>query len=480
MPDQPSKPPLPRLIQGGMGIGISPWRLAREVSLHGGLGVVAGALLDTVFIRRLQDGDRDGSLRRAVRAFPNHHTAERILSRFFLPGGRAAGVPYRLLPMYGRTVDADREAVAVVAGFVEVYLAKEGHSHPVGINLLTKIAPPNPALLYGAMLAGVDAVIMGAGIPRDVPGVLDSLAEHRPATMRWEVEGALPEDAFVLSFDPARQRTSAAPVRRPSFLAIISSNALAATLARKSSGRVDGFVVEGPTAGGHNAPPRGALRLDDSGEPIYGERDRVDLTELAALGLPFWLAGGHGNPGALAAAIERGAAGIQVGTLFAFCRESGLEPNLRRELLAQIARGRAKVRTDPRASPTGYPFKHLIVAGAPDPLTIRDRICDLGYLRTAFRRPDGTVGFRCPSEPVDRFTDKGGNADDAPGRRCLCNGLLANVGLGQTRPDGEIEAPLVTSGDDLENVRRLHALKPDYSAADVLAFLQGAFTAVEA
>ena len=30
--------------------------------------------------------------------------------------------------------------------------------------------------LYGAMLAGVDYVLMGAGIPRTIPGILDSLA----------------------------------------------------------------------------------------------------------------------------------------------------------------------------------------------------------------------------------------------------------------------------------------------------------------
>jgi nitronate monooxygenase len=70
---------------------------------------------------------------------------------------------------------------------------------------------------------------------------------------------------------------------------------LALTLARKANGRVDGFVVEGPTAGGHNAPPRGKLQLNDLGEPVYGERDRVDLTKLRDLGLPFWLAGGYGS-----------------------------------------------------------------------------------------------------------------------------------------------------------------------------------------
>ena len=67
-------------------------------------------------------------------------------------------------------------------------------------------------------------------------------------------------------------------------------------LARKASGRIDGFVIEGPTAGGHNAPPRGEPRFNPLGEPLYGERDVVDLAKLVELGLPFWLAGGAGRP----------------------------------------------------------------------------------------------------------------------------------------------------------------------------------------
>ena len=119
------------------------------------------------------------------------------------------------------------------------------------------------------------------------------------------------------------------PLKRPFFLPIISSYTLALTLVRKANGRVDGFVVEGPTAGGHNAPPRGRLQLSALGEPVYGERDAVDLAKLRELGLPFWLAGGHGTNEGLQEALAAGAAGIQVGTAFAFCDESGLDPNTR-------------------------------------------------------------------------------------------------------------------------------------------------------
>jgi hypothetical protein len=104
---------------------------------------------------------------------------------------------------------------------------------------------------------------------------------------------------------------AAAGAHRPRFLAIVSSNTLATTMLRRASGRVDGLVIESPTAGGHNAPPRGKLQLNAAGEPVYGERDRVNIEELRALGVPFWLAGGYGNAEKLREALDQGAAGCR-------------------------------------------------------------------------------------------------------------------------------------------------------------------------
>ena len=47
----------PVIIQGGMGVAVSSWHLAREVSRAGHLGVVSGTALDAVLARTLQDGD---------------------------------------------------------------------------------------------------------------------------------------------------------------------------------------------------------------------------------------------------------------------------------------------------------------------------------------------------------------------------------------------------------------------------------------
>jgi NAD(P)H-dependent flavin oxidoreductase YrpB (nitropropane dioxygenase family) len=454
-----------------MGVAVSNWRLARAVASLGQLGVVSGTALDTVFVRRLQDGDAGGHLRRAMAHFPIPAVADAVLRRYFRPEGTPADVPYKTLPMYKRVVSEARQQVTMLANFVEVWLAKEGHTGRVGINLLTKVQMPNLASLYGAMLAGVDYVLMGAGIPREIPAVLDAFAEHQPASLRLDVEGDAAGVTEHLTFDPRDHWSPSDRLARPAFLAIVSASSLATTLARKASGRVDGFVIEGWTAGGHNAPPRGELRLNEDGEPLYGERDVVDLTKIRELGLPFWLAGGMGSAHGLQEALDAGAAGIQVGTLFAYARESGFSDEVKMRVIDAARSGRLRVRTDPRASPTGFPFKLVDIEGADWQSDTRSRVCDLGYLRVAYRTPAGTLGYRCAAEPIDTYIAKGGAESDTHGRRCLCNGLLASLGQGQHRPDGGDERPLVTSGDDLVHLGAFLDTKTSYSASDVVSYL---------
>jgi nitronate monooxygenase len=247
---------------------------------------------------------------------------------------------------------------------------------------------------------------------------------------------------------------------------------------RRASGRVDGLVIETPTAGGHNAPPRGKLQLNASGEPVYGERDHVNIEELRALGVPFWMAGGYGNAEKLREAVEQGAAGIQVGTAFAFSDESGMRPDLKKKLMAQAKTGSGVVFTDPLASPTGFPFKVAQMDGTASAFPIyqeRKRVCDLGYLREPYAASEGTIGYRCAAEPVANFVAKGGKVEDTVGRKCLCNALMANVGHGQKRKDGTEELPLVTVGDDLNSIAQfLPPGQESYSAADVVASLMSA------
>jgi NAD(P)H-dependent flavin oxidoreductase YrpB (nitropropane dioxygenase family) len=406
--------------------------------------------------------------------FPLPGVASDVLRHYFRPHGRPAGMPYAMLPMYRPGVSRAREQITMLANFVEVWLAKEGHDGPVGVNLLTKLQLPNLAALYGAMLAGVGYVLMGAGIPKEIPGVLDAFAEQRPASLRLHVEGAQADRVEELTLVPAEHWNGAPPsLRRPAFLAIIASDSLATMLVRKASGRVDGFVIEGPTAGGHNAPPRGAPQFNDRGEPVYGERDEVDLEKIRELGLPFWLAGGVGSPLGLRQARVQGAAGVQVGTLFAYAEESGLDEGYKRSVLTHATRGAVDVSTDPRASPTGYPFKVVRwpgdpVASAPEP---RARICDLGGLRVPYVRTDGRLGYRCPAEPVDAYFRNGVLVEDTAGRRCLCNGIIANIGLALARAGGRMEPPLLTSGDDLPKIGSFLKGRTAYTSADVIDYL---------
>lgn len=458
-----------------MGAGISDWRLARAVSSAGQLGVVSGTALDLIMARRLQTGDPGGHMRRGLARFPIPAIAERICERYYIAGGKAVRRTFKSMPLYEANAPVELAELCMAANFVEVLLAREGHGNPVGINYLEKIQFPHLPSIYGAMLAGVDYVLMGAGIPTRIPGVLDQLAGHLPARYPLSVTGAADGEEPSLAFDP-RDFISAgfAPLKRPDFLAIVSSHVLAAALLKRSNGEVNGFVVEGPTAGGHNAPPRGKLQMNVAGEPVYGERDVVDLEKMRALGRPFWLAGGYGDAEKVEAAQNAGAAGVQIGTAFAFCEESGLRADYRDALLAEARAGTARVFTDPLASPTSFPFKVAQLAGTLSESSVyeaRTRVCDLGYLREAYRAADGSVGFRCAAEPVSAYLSKGGAIEDTVGRKCICNALVANIGLGQVR--GRASEPgIVTSGDDLAGVARF--MPPGstrYAAADVIAKL---------
>lgn len=466
----------PTIIQGGMGIGVSSWRLANTVARNGHLGVISGTALDVVLARRLQQGDPDGEMRRALGHFPVPDMAQRVLERYWIPEGKALDAPFRAKPIHTARAHTALQELTVVATFVETFLAKEGHDGLVGINLLEKVQLPNLASLYGAMLAGVDYVLMGAGIPTEIPGALDRLAEHAPASLKLHVAGATADDDCAVRFAPRDLIAQPLPrLRRPRFLAIIASVTLALTLVKRANGRVDGFVIEGPTAGGHNAPPRGPLQCDANGEPIYGPKDVVDLEKIKALGLPFWLAGSYGNPEKLRAALAQGACGIQVGTAFAFCRESGVAAAIKEAVIQRVLRDEAAVRTDPLASPTGYPFKVVDLPGTiavPAVYEGRTRICDLGYLRQPYRQANGTMGYRCPAEPVKDYVRKGGTIEEAVGRKCLCNGLMATIGLGQRRTQGDQELPIVTAGDDVRDLARLVPPgETSYSATDVLRYL---------
>ena len=464
-----------------MGVAISDWNLARAVSMQGHLGVVSGTGIALIMIARLMDGDRGGHMRRALSHFPFQESAQRILDSYYVPEPKTPQPPYKRSSMWTLNPPKSLNELTVAANFVEVFLAKEGHQNAVGLNLLEKLQMPAMASLYGAMLAGVNFVIIGAGIPVQIPGILDKLADHRAVSYRLDVVGATGEDDYRIHFDPQAIFPGVVEnmgrLTRPYFLPIISSVVLAKALIKRATGKIDGFVIEAPTAGGHNAPPRGPLRLDEEGQPLYGKKDVVDLARIKQLGLPFWIGGGYDSPEKLRQALDAGAAGIQVGTAFGYCAESAMDEKLRSRIIEKVLKQEMTVRTDPLVSPTGFPFKVVQLEGTlsePEVYQNRVRLCDTGMLRQIYKRADGTVGFRCPAEPVAQYLAKGGKLQDVAERSCLCNNLSVTAGYPQHRKDGYVEPPIVTAGDGLVTIGKY--IKPghhSYTIQDVLDYLTG-------
>lgn len=468
---------LPSIIQGGMGIGVSTWRLARRVAQRGEIGVVSGTSIDSVVVRELQDGDPHNR-RQVLRTYPDDDIVDHLLDRFYQPDGRSDDEPYDLLPIHQFTPRAKSQRILAAATYTEVRMATEGHDGLVGLNLMAKLKRYSLPCLYGAMLAGLDIAFIGAGIPLEETKQIPKLAAGQPASLRLDVDTSQvddPDGPYTYDLDPSDLLDSPPTLDRPAFFPIISSDSLARIMTAKlPDEHIDGWVIEGPVAGGHNAPPRNK-QYDTDGTPIYDEKDVADLDRIRSLGKPFYLAGGYGSPEGLQFAHNVGATGIQVGSLFSLTDEAGYPEEMTRQLIRGIHSGEVSVRTDGHASPTGFPFKVLTL---PDTLADneqyarRSRICDLGYLREPYVDEKGRLLGRCSAEPVDDYTRKGGDAADTEGRSCLCNALMANIGLPQHR-DGYTELPLYTGGDALMNLPLGSVENPQYDADDVLDYLYG-------
>src|SRR5688572_1047144 len=112
----------PKIIQGGMGVAISDWRLAQAVSALGHLGVVSGTGIAIVLSARLQNGDPTGEMRRAIAHFPFQEAAERIMRRYFVEGGIPADKPYRRPAQWSMHPPRELVELTVIANFVEIYL----------------------------------------------------------------------------------------------------------------------------------------------------------------------------------------------------------------------------------------------------------------------------------------------------------------------------------------------------------------------
>jgi nitronate monooxygenase len=252
--------PLRPIIQGGMGVGISAHRLAGTVAAQGAIGTIA-----SVDLRRLHD-----DLMRRLRKCrdPAAHSAAN-------------------LEALDREIRAAR-AIAGPDGFIAVNIMRA----------LSNYA----ALVVQACQSGANALIVGAGLPLDLPELTEKfkqvalipiLSEERgvrAVLKKWMRKGRLP----------------------------------------------DAIVIEHPGyAGGH----LGATRLEEVNDPkfdfrrVIGEIQRVFRELGLAVGqIPLILAGGINSHEKLREAFALGAAGVQIGTPFAVTEECDAHPNFKKVL----------------------------------------------------------------------------------------------------------------------------------------------------
>lgn len=480
----------PLVIQGGMGPYVSTPFLARTTSMCGALGTFSGVAAPLILIRILQRGDPGGHYRLALSQFPYQEHVQPILDEYFVEGGIPMDTPFKMVSPYTLKPSRFLTSLTIVSTFSMAWLAlydENGirHNGLISVNFLEKMQMPHIASFVGVMMAGVDCITMGAGIALQVPGILDSLSQHGIGTYKIDVEGKK-NSTQPMSFSWTEFFGTPFPgLKRPAFIPIISSVSLGEVfLGKRATGASQGAVLETSTAGGHNAPPRGRpVILNEFGEPVYGERDVADLHKMVALGIPIWIGGSYASPELLQKVRAIGLAGIQVGTMFALSRESGLAPQYTHEARKQGFNNALRIRTDPQASPTGFPFKVAPIAGTLYDTTVfdnRQRVCNQCYLRTLFVKEDDSIIYRCPAEPIDNYLRKNGTLEDAQNARCLCNGLIAAAAIvapGITEPLslGDVDEPaIITLGDDLSFLK--HLMKDEnstYSAATALQYLMG-------
>jgi len=248
------------IVQGGMGIGISAHRLAGAVARENGVGTIA-----SIDLR-------------------HHHPdlMERTRGSRDKPAIEAAN-----LEALDREIRAARTA-SEGRGLIAVNVMKAVGSHA--------------ALVRQSCESGADAIVMGAGLPLDLP----------------ELTASHPRVALIPILSEAR--------------------GIGLVLRRwMKKGRLpDAIVVEHPAhAGGH----LGAATIQDLSEPRFSfSRVLAECRELfAQLGLawdsiPLILAGGIDSHAKVRHWLGEGAAAVQLGTAFAVTEECDAHPAFKQVL----------------------------------------------------------------------------------------------------------------------------------------------------
>jgi enoyl-[acyl-carrier protein] reductase II len=166
----------------------------------------------------------------------------------------------------------------------EIAETKVRTDRPFGVNLIT-MHPDLAELIDICTKHEVGHVVLAGGLP---PG--------------WAIEKVKANGAKVMGFAPAL--------------------ALARKLMRSG---VDALVIEGMEAGGHIGPVTTSVLAQE-------------ILPNVAKDIPVFIAGGIGRGEAIAAYLEMGAVGVQLGTRFVCATESIAHPNFKKAFIRASAR----------------------------------------------------------------------------------------------------------------------------------------------
>ncbi len=336
------------IIQGGMGVGVSLYPLARAVAKEGGVGVISSACLDRLVSKR---------------------TGKRV-----------------------NTYDAV---------YSEISEAKSEGGY-VGINIMVALMRDYQDSVRGAIDAGADFIISGAGLPLSLPTI------------------QRPKDTALIP---------------------IVSSARALDIICKKWERVgyrpDAVVLEGPLAGGHLG-----FAIDQIDNEAYSlERLLPPVKDMAIKygDIPVIVAGGIYSHEDIERFLKMGADAVQMGTRFLATVESSAD-DLYKEAVLNATKEDIVVATKP-GSPCGLPFRVLrhspMFVSAQKGL--RKPKCDKGYVLT--KDHEGKYSL-CPAKTdnINYF--------------CICNGLLSSAGYNPLE-----EEPLYTVGTNAYRVNKILTVK---------------------
>jgi nitronate monooxygenase len=251
------------IVQGGMGVGISAHRLAGTVAANNAVGTLA-----SVDLRR--------------------HHPDLMARTTNIGSGEAAKAAINAanLEALDREIGAARR-IAAGAGLLAVNVMRAVSEYA--------------AYVRQAAASGIDAIVVGAGLPLDLP---ELAADH-------------PKLALVPILSDAR--------------------GIALVLKKwERKGRLpDAIVIEHPKhAGGH----LGAARIEDLDDPRFEFEQVIPEARalLRAMGaedkVPLIPSGGINTPQRVRELIALGASAVQVGTAFAVTEESDAHPEFKRVL----------------------------------------------------------------------------------------------------------------------------------------------------